>query len=98
MSGEILGFKYQVWDTEHDGSLEGLRNHCWSYIFHPPVGIMTQTSGEEGVAMLSLRCRTRQSSADFGQMSRYPEALWPIFFPLTPLLWLMKASITNVAA
>ena len=66
--------------------------------FHLLVGVMTRDRGVEGEALLSLRWRTRQSRADFGHRSGSPEALWPIFLPLTPLLCVVNASVTNVAA
>ena len=35
MSGDILGFKSHVWATEHDGGIDGLGDHCGSYIIPP---------------------------------------------------------------
>ena len=32
MIGDVLGFEYQIWVSEHDGGLEGLVDHGWCYI------------------------------------------------------------------
>ena len=65
--------------------------------FYHPVDVMTQDSGVVGVLLIALRCSTRQSRATFGHRSGYPEALWPISSPLTPLIWVVKVSVTIVA-
>ena len=65
-------------------------------LFHRPVGVMTRAGGVEGVSLLDLRCRTRQSRADFGSRSWSPGALWNIFFTLPPLFWVVKVSVMNV--
>ena len=45
---------------------------------HHPVGILTRARGMEGVVLLSLGWRTRQSNATFGHINGSPEAVWPI--------------------
>ena len=63
---------------------------------HRLVGIMMWDRGVERCVLLDIRCGTRQSRATFGRRSGPPEALWPIFLPLTPFLWSMKVSVTKI--
>ena len=51
-------------------------------LFHSHVGEMKRARGLEGVALLALGWRTRQSMEYLGHRSGSPEDLWLILFPL----------------
>ena len=50
LGGDILGFKYQVWDPNPEGGPEDTGNRSWGHIFHLPFGvIMRDRAVEVGV-------------------------------------------------
>ena len=65
---------------------------------HSPDGVMKRDRSMEGVELLALRWRTRQSRSAFGHRSGSLESLWPILLPLTPFFCFMKVSVMNVVA
>ena len=97
-SGDALGFESQNWAIDHDSSLEGLGDHCRSYILPSTFRHHDAGLGVEGDAPLALWLRTIQNRSAFGHRGGSPEDLWPIFSPLTLFFCVVNVSVTNVAA
>ena len=61
---------------------------------HRPTGFIMRASGVDGSAQWALRWSTHQRRVALGNNNGYPDALYPIFTPLMPFLWVLNISVT----